>query len=97
MNISIVRYDESNPNIEALRGKYGYKGDSKASFTIIKNLLFINLHKGAKYTNEQLPTVYDGFISLSDGSIIEVNNSVLNCELDDNTTGSGILVLKNIN
>ena len=57
--IKIVRYDEGNKNIEALKGQYGQLGDSKATFTVIKNLLFINLLNGASYNELKLPTVYD--------------------------------------
>lgn len=95
--IKIIRYDSSNENIEALKGQYGQLGDGKAVFTIIKNVLFINLLNGAKYTNEKLPTVYDGFIQCSDGSRIEVKDSVLNCELAKDCNGFGIFVLKKWN
>lgn len=57
--IKIIRYDSSNENIEALKGQYGQLGDSKATFTVIKNLLFINLLNGASYNELKLPTVYD--------------------------------------
>lgn len=57
--IKIIRYDEGNKNIEALKGQYGQLGDSKATFTVIKNLLFINLLNGANYNELKLPTVYD--------------------------------------
>ena len=46
--IKIIRYDESNKNLEALKGQYGQLGDGKAVFTIMKNLLIVNLLGGAK-------------------------------------------------
>ena len=93
VDVKIVRYDESNQNIEGLKGNYGQLGDKKAAFTVIKNLLFINLHKGATYTDAKLPTVYDGFIQLSNGGRIQVTNSTLNCSLPENVSGFGVLVL----
>lgn len=93
VDVKIVRYDESNQNIEGLKGQYGQLGEKNAAFTVIKNLLFINLHKGAKYTDAKLPTVYDGFIQLSNGGRIQVKDSTLNCSLPDNVTGFGVLVL----
>ena len=59
IDVKIVRYDEANQNIEGIKGQYGQLGDKNATFTVIKNLLIINLQSGAKYTNEKLPTVYD--------------------------------------
>jgi len=97
IDIKVIRYDDSNKNIEALKGQYGQLGDGKGVFTIIKNILIINLLNGAKYTNEKLPTVYDGFIQCSDGSRIEVKDSILNCSLDSNVNGFGTFVLKRWN
>jgi hypothetical protein len=97
IEIKVIRYDDSNKNIEALKGQYGQLGDGKGVFTIIKNILIINLLNGAKYTNEKLPTVYDGFIQCSDGSRIEVKDSILNCSLDSNVNGFGTFVLKKWN
>ena len=73
VDIKIIRYDESNKNEEALKGQYGQFGDGKATFTIIKNLLFINLLNGAKYTDAKLPTVYPGFIQCSNGTRIQIH------------------------
>ena len=97
MDIKVIRYDESNQNIEALKGQYGQYGDKKGSFTVVKNLLFVNLYSGAVYNNEKLPTVYDGFLTCSDGTIIEVKNSILNVKLNKGVTAFGVLVLQKWN
>lgn len=97
MDIKVIRYDESNQNKEALKGQYGQYGDKKGSFTVVKNLLFVNLYSGAVYQNEKLPSVYDGFLTCSDGTIIEVKNSVLNAKLDKGVTAFGVLVLQKWN
>lgn len=96
-DIKIIRYDESNQNIEALKGQYGQLGDNKAVFTVIKNLLIINLHGGAKYDNIKLPTVYDGFIQCSNGTRIQIKDSTLSCNLSNEVSGFGILVLEKWN
>lgn len=97
IDVKVIRYDESNQNIEGIKGQYGQLGDKNATFTIIKNLLIINLQGGAKYTNEKLPTVYDGFIQLSNGQRIKITNSTLNCNIPKDVTGFGILVLQKWN
>ena len=97
MDIKVIRYDESNQNIEALKGQYGQYGDKKGAFTVVKNLLFVNLYSGAVYNNEKLPSVYDGFLTCSDGTIIEVKNSILNAKLDKGVTAFGVLVLQKWN
>lgn len=97
VDVKIVRYDSSNENIEALKGQWGQLGDGKATFTVIKNLLFINLQGGAKYQDAKLPSVYDGFIQLSNGQRIIVTDSTLNCNLPSNVTGFGVLVLSKWN
>lgn len=95
--IKIIRYDESNRNEEALKGQYGQLGDNKAVFTIIKNLLFVNLLGGTKYDNLKLPIVYDGYIQCSNGTIIQIKDSILTCDLPKDVTGFGVLVLKKWN
>ena len=95
--LKIIRYDESNKNLEALKGQYGQLGDGKAVFTVIKNLLIVNLFGGAKYDNLKLPTVYDGFIQCSDGTTIQIKDSVLTCNLSNNVNGFGVLVLEKWN
>ena len=97
IDVKIVRYDESNQNIEALKGQYGQLGDSKAVFTILKNLLIINLLPGAKYDGVKLPSVYDGFIQLYNGTRIQIKDIILTCNLSNNVNGYGILVLKKWN
>ncbi len=97
MDIKIVRYDESNQNIEALKGQYGQLGDKNAVFTIVKNLLIVNLMPNAKYTDLKLPSVYDGFIQCSNGTRIQIKDSTLTCNLTSNVNGFGVLVLKKWN
>lgn len=98
LDIKIIRYDESNENVEAIKGKWGQYGDKFAAFTVIKNLVFINLFNGAKYDNIKLPFVcYDGFVMCSNGTRIAVRNSTLNCHLGDDVNGFGIFVLKSWN
>ena len=97
IDVKIVRYDESNKNIEALKGQWGQLGTKNAVFTIVKNLLIVNLMPNAKYDNVKLPTVYDGFVQLSNGQRIDIKDSTLTCTLDNSTNGFGILVLKKWN
>jgi hypothetical protein len=97
IDVKIVRYDESNKNIEALKGQWGQLGTKNAVFTIVKNLLIVNLMPNAKYDSVKLPTVYDGFIQLSNGQRIDIKDSTLSCSLDNSTNGFGILVLKKWN
>lgn len=95
--VKIIRYDESNRNEEALKGQYGQLGDGKAVFTVIKNLLFVNLLGGAKYDNLKLPTVYDGYIQCSNGTRIQIKDSILTCNLANDVNGFGVLVLEKWN
>ena len=95
--VKIIRYDEPNKNLEALKGQYGQFGDGKAVFTVIKNLLFVNLFGGAKYDNLKLPTVYDGFIQCSNGTRIQIKDSILTCNLSNDVNGFGVLVLEKWN
>jgi hypothetical protein len=97
IDVKIIRYDESNKNIEALKGQWGQLGTKNAVFTIVKNLLIVNLMPNAKYDNVKLPTVYDGFIQLSNGQRIDIKDSTLTCSLDNSMNGFGILVLKKWN
>lgn len=94
LELKLIRYDESNENFEAIKGKYGQRGEQKAVFTVIKNLLIINLENGADYTDLKLPEIYDGFVMCSNGTRIPVRNSTLNCHLGDDVNGFGIFVLK---
>lgn len=97
IDVKIVRYDESNKNIEALKGQYGQLGQKNATFTVIKNILIVNLLPGAKYEDVKLPEVYDGFIQCSNGSRIQVKNSMLTCLLAQDVSGFGVFVLKKWN
>lgn len=99
LNLNAVRLSEDNQNLyEAIKGQWGQFGDKKAAFTIIKNLLFINLFNGAVYKSIKLPfEVYDGFIMLSNGGRIQVKDSTLSCSLPSNVNGQGTLVLKRWN
>ena len=94
--IELVRLSEENKNYyEALKGFYGNVGESTCSVTVIKSIVIVNLFKGATITDYILPEVYDGMISCSDGSIIEVTNSKFTCRLGQNVTGFGVLKMKN--
>lgn len=97
VDVKVIRYDEANQNIEAIKGTYGQLGDKNATFTILKNLLIINLQGGAVYQDAKLPIVYDGFIQLSNGGRIIIKDSTLTCNLPNNVTGFGILVLRKWN
>lgn len=97
IDIKIVRYDDSNKNVEALKGQYGQIGKKDAIFTVIKNLLVINLFNGAKYDGVKLPECYDGFIQCSNGTVINVKDSTLKCSLPSDVNGFGILVIKRWN
>ena len=96
-DIKIIRYDEANKNIEALKGQYGQRGEKYGAFTILKNILIINLYNGAKFNDYHLPTVYDGFIQLSNGEQLQITDSKLTCNLDNDVNGFGILVIKTWN
>lgn len=43
IDIKVIRFDESNLNYEALKGQFGQYADGKGVFTILKNVLYINL------------------------------------------------------
>lgn len=95
--IKSIRYSEENENIEALKGIWGQQGDKNAVFTIVKNLLIVNLMPNAKYTDLKLPSVYDGFIQCSNGTRIQIKDSTLTCNLGNDVNGFGVLVLKKWN
>lgn len=97
LELKVIRFDASNENIEAIKGKYGQYSDGKAVFTLVKNILFINLLPGAKYDSLQLPECYDSFIQLSNGGRIQIKDSTLTCSLSNNVNGFGQLVLKKWN
>ncbi len=97
VNLNIIRFDTSNENIEALKGQYAQCSDGQGVFTIIKNVLFIQLLNGASYNELKLPVVYDGFLICSDGNRIEIKDSTLTCELSKEVNAQGQLILKKWN
>lgn len=96
-SLKIVRYDEENKNIEALKGQWAQCSDGKGVFTIVKNILFITLLPNTKYDKLVLPQCHDGFLICSNGNIIQIKDSKLTCSLDNTTTAQGQLVLKKWN
>lgn len=94
--LKIVRYDEGNQNIEALKGKYGQTANSSYSVTVLKNIMFVNLYKGAS-VELKLPGVRDGFLITSKSRVVEVNDSVLKCTLEKDESAFGQLVLQKWN
>lgn len=92
--VKLIRYSQENRNsAEAFKGKWGFEGMETMCVTIMKNLVFVNAHKGAKVTGYKLPEVYDGFLICSDGSTVEVNDSTINLSLADNVSAQGVLKL----
>lgn len=92
--VKLIRYSQENRNsAEAFKGKWGFEGMETMCVTIMKNLVFVNAHKGAKVTGYRLPEVYDGFLVCSDGSTVEVNDSTINLSLADNVSAQGVLKL----
>ena len=92
--VKLIRYSQENSNsAEAFKGKWGFEGMETMCVTIMKNLVFVNAHKGAKVTGYKLPEVYDGFLICSDGSTVEVNDSTINLSLADNVSAQGVLKL----
>lgn len=92
-DIKIVRYDETNKNQEALKGKWGIIGENWGCVSLLKNMVLVVLYKGASVTDYVLPTVYDGFLMCSDGSIVPVNDSKFSCSLGSDVSGFGVLKL----
>lgn len=95
--MELVRFSPENPNTEALKGKYGVVGEVWGKITVIKNVVFVVAYKGAKVDNFVLPEVYDGFLQCSDGSCVQINNSILTLNLAEGVTAHGILQLKTDN
>ena len=92
--VKLIRYSQENRNAaEAFKGKWGFEGMETMCVTVMKNLVFVNAHKGAKVTGYRLPEVYDGFLICSDGSTVEVNDSTINLSLADNVSAQGVLKL----
>lgn len=94
--VKVIRYDESNLNVEALKGKYGQVGNKDYSITIIKNLMFVNLYSGCKI-DINIPEVYDGFLITSNNRRIKITNNNIKASLSDNETAFGQFVLKKWN
>ena len=97
LDIKVIRYDSTNENVEALKGQYGQIGLKSAVFTIVKNVLIINLLNGAKLDEVKLPECYDGFVQCSNGTRVQVKDSTLTCALPSEVNGFGILTLKRWN
>lgn len=97
LDIKVIRYDSTNENVEALKGQYGQIGLKSAVFTIVKNVLIINLLNGAKLDDVKLPECYDGFVQCSNGTRVQVKDSTLTCSLPSEVNGFGILMLKRWN
>lgn len=96
--VKLIRYSQENRNAaEAFKGKWGFEGMETMCVTVMKNLVFVNAHKGAKVTGYKLPEVYDGFLICSDGSTVEVNDSTINLSLADNVSAQGVLKLMSDN
>lgn len=91
--MKLIRYSQENPNIEALKGKYGYLGETWGSVTVFKNLLLVVANRGAKVSDYQLPEVYDGFLLTNEGNTINVTNSKLNLDLGASECAQGVLKL----
>lgn len=99
ISINSVRLSEDNKNLyEAIKGQWGQYGDKYATFTVIKNMLFINLRAGARYDGVKLPfECYDGFLICSNGTRIPIKDSILTCNLANNVNAQGQLILKKWN
>lgn len=92
--VKLIRYSQENRNAaEAFKGKWGFEGMETMCVTVIKNLVFVNAHKGAKVSGYKLPEVYDGFLICSDGSTVQINNSTINLNLAPNVSAQGVLKL----
>jgi hypothetical protein len=92
-DFKLIRYSQENPNIEALKGKYGFLGESWGSVTVFKNVLLVVANKGANVQNFPLPEVYDGFLITTGLNIVRVNNSTLNLSLAADECAQGVLKL----
>lgn len=92
--VKLIRYSQENRNAaEAFKGKWGFEGMETMCVTVIKNLVFVNAHKGAKVSGYRLPEVYDGFLICSDGSTVQINDSTINIDLAPNVSAQGFLKL----
>lgn len=91
--IQVIRYDESNKNLEGLKGNYGQDGQKSYSLHLIKNVLFIQLYDGCKVDSVKLPTCHDGFLRTNKNRTIQVRNSTLTASLASDENAAGMLVL----
>lgn len=91
--MKLIRYSQENQNIEALKGKYGYLGETWGSVTVFKNVLLVVANRGAKVSDYQLPEVYDGFLLTNEGNTINITNSKLNLDLGASECAQGVLKL----
>jgi hypothetical protein len=92
--VKLIRYSQENRNAaEAFKGKWGFEGMETMCVTVIKNLVFVNVHKGAKVSGYKLPEVYDGCLICSDGLIVQINDSTINIDLAPNVSAQGVLKL----
>lgn len=92
--VKLIRYSQENRNAaEAFKGKWGFEGMETMCVTVIKNLVFVNAHKGAKVSGYRLPEVYDGFLICSDGSTVQINDSTIKLDLAPNVSAQGVLKL----
>lgn len=96
-NMEMVRFSLENPNMEGLKGRYGFLGETWGSVTVVKNLVHVIAYKGAKVTDYLLPDVYDGFLVCSDGTTVAVNDSKLSLDLGADVSAQGIMQLKAVN
>lgn len=95
--LQMIRYDESNKNLEALKGNYGQDGQKSYSLHLIKNVLFIQLYDGCKVENVQLPTVHDGFLRTNKNRTIQIRDSKLSASLASDENAAGFVVLQKWN
>lgn len=95
-NIKIQAISDFNKSFEPIYGYYATFGDKDYKITIVKSLLFIQCYKGCK-ANVELPEIYNTFLTLSNGKVIELHSGMNNIELDDSISGYGISHLKSSN
>lgn len=97
IDIKIVRFDESNRNIEALKGQYGQNGQKDYSITVIKNVAFVVVYDGGKLDGVKIPTCYRGFLITNKGRRIETDGKTITCTLDSDENAQGTLIIKKWN
>jgi len=95
--IKIIRYDESNQNIEAIKGQFGQEGQKDYCITVLKNILYVVVYNGGKLTDVKIPTCYEGFLLTSKGRRIQVDGTVINADMAKDENAWGILAIKKWN